>query len=62
MTKDTKKSLPLPPVKFPNRVHLDLTREPDDPRTPGLDRVFKLDPGAGKGEPPKASKTLFRGK
>ena len=55
-----KKPLPVAPVKFPNRVKLDLHPEKLSGPTPILDKPFTLDPGAGKAKPEKPSKTLFR--
>jgi hypothetical protein len=50
----------LASVRFPNRIGLNLHAEPEDSRTPGLDRPFNISLTAGKADPEPPRKTLFR--
>ena len=51
----------LASVRFPNRIGLNLHAEPEDTRTPEMDRVPVIDMTAGKAAPEPPRKTLFRG-
>ena len=62
MTRSLKPVIPPDRVRHPNIPGISCGRDPAerDTPTPMLDRPFALPMDAGKGAPPKPSKTLFR--